>query len=386
MKERRNGKKSKWVKTGVPNLYRKSDSGKFYFRASISTHGKRRDVWKCLKTDVLTVAKLRLHDHQADMEHKRQTLSALDSKDVTIAQLGALYAERVTADADLEPKSKEARREALARLWRTWPDLKATKVQDLTEKDCQRWLNAFKTDAAGLARPRKEKVPGATTVNTTIDCLRRLMAIAVENGFIYRNPAENLTRKPPPRKHLRLPSGQQFRQLVAEIAKNKKAPGSADTVALLGFSGLRLSEGMALRWRDVDFDRGLLHVSGTKTDGAFRTIPLFPPLRHLLERMQAEKSPKASDAVLTARDCQRSIDKAAEALEMPRMTHHDLRHFFISSCIETGIDFLTISRWVGHSDGGVLISRVYGHLRREYSMEAAQRMTFGEIQSTAGED
>jgi hypothetical protein len=38
---------------------------------------------------------------------------------------------------------------------------------------------------------------------------------------------------------------------------------------------------------------------------------------------------------------------------------HDLRHFFISQCVMFQIDFLTIARWVGHRDGGVLIGRTY---------------------------
>jgi len=31
----------------------------------------------------------------------------------------------------------------------------------------------------------------------------------------------------------------------------------------------------------------------------------------------------------------------------------------------SGIDYLTIARWVGRKDGGVLIGRVYGHLNDE---------------------
>lgn len=367
----------KWIKTGTPNLYRNSESGRFYFRGSVTTNGKKREVWKSLKTSVLSVAKLRLIDQQAKLEHRRQIAAPLDGKDVTIQQLGNAYKSRVNETADLEPKSKECRLGALERLWKTWPGLSTLRAGDVTPTDCQRWLDAFKQDAGGLAQ-KKGKAPGASTVNGTIDCLRRLFDIAGETGLVYRNPATGLKKRTPPRKHLRLPSGQQFRALVAEVAKNPKAPGAANTVALLGFSGMRLGEGMALRWRDADFENGLLHVTGTKSSSSFRTIPLFPPLRALLERMAAEKKPKPTDAVLTVRDCQKSLDTASEALGLPRMIHHDLRHFFISSCIEAGIDFLTISRWVGHSDGGVLISRTYGHLRREYSVEAAKRVTFGE--------
>jgi hypothetical protein len=42
----------------------------------------------------------------------------------------------------------------------------------------------------------------------------------------------------------------------------------------------------------------------------------------------------------------------------------------------SGIDYLTIARWVGHKDGGVLIGRVYGHLTDIHAQKQAQRLKF----------
>jgi len=42
------------------------------------------------------------------------------------------------------------------------------------------------------------------------------------------------------------------------------------------------------------------------------------------------------------------------------ITHHDLRHLFATRCIETGVDIPTVSRWLGHKDGGGLAMKVYG--------------------------
>jgi len=39
---------------------------------------------------------------------------------------------------------------------------------------------------------------------------------------------------------------------------------------------------------------------------------------------------------------------------MARITHHDLRHLFATTCIEAGVDIPTVSRWLGHQDGGAL--------------------------------
>jgi integrase len=63
--------------------------------------------------------------------------------------------------------------------------------------------------------------------------------------------------------------------------------------------------------------------------------------------------------------------------ELQRLGFHDLRHHFISYAVMSGIDFMTIAKWVGHQDGGVLIGRVYGHLADDHRRAAAARLNFG---------
>ena len=45
-------------------------------------------------------------------------------------------------------------------------------------------------------------------------------------------------------------------------------------------------------------------------------------------------------------------------------------------CIESGVDIPTVSRWLGHKDGGALAMRVSGHLRNEHSQQMAQKVRF----------
>jgi integrase len=59
---------------------------------------------------------------------------------------------------------------------------------------------------------------------------------------------------------------------------------------------------------------------------------------------------------------------------LPQFIHHDLRHFFATTCIEAGVDIPTISRWLGHKDGGALAMKVYGHLRQEHSVIQIRRV------------
>ena len=66
-------------------------------------------------------------------------------------------------------------------------------------------------------------------------------------------------------------------------------------------------------------------------------------------------------------------------LAIPRITHHDLRHLFATVGIEAGIDIPTVSRWLGHKDGGALAMKTYVHLRREHSVAQALKVSFAPV-------
>jgi len=53
-----------------------------------------------------------------------------------------------------------------------------------------------------------------------------------------------------------------------------------------------------------------------------------------------------------------------------------LRHLFATRCIESAVDIPTVSRWLGHKDGGALAMRTYGHLRDEHSQAMAAKVSF----------
>ena len=104
---------------------------------------------------------------------------------------------------------------------------------------------------------------------------------------------------------------------------------------------------------------------------------MIPQMREFLGALKKERGAGwASAYVMRVRSCQRAINRAAKALGMARITHHDLRHLFATRCIESGVDIPTVSRWLGHRDGGALAMKVYGHLRDHHSAAMAERVTF----------
>jgi integrase len=98
----------------------------------------------------------------------------------------------------------------------------------------------------------------------------------------------------------------------------------------------------------------------------------------LLQKLRSQRTDEpATNRVMVVRECQQAINRAVKTVGMARITHHDLRHLFATLCIESGVDIPTVSRWLGHKDGGALAMKVYGHLRDQHSVAMAQKVTFG---------
>jgi integrase len=180
-----------------------------------------------------------------------------------------------------------------------------------------------------------------------------------------------------------LPSTDKFNALIAEIhaGHHRRSGSCADFVAGLAFTGMRKSEANALEWRDIEFERDEIVVRGEDATGTknweVRRVPLIPDARGLFERMRAERAQEPLDAkVFRVRESQKALDRACKKVGAERITHHDLRHLFATRCIESNVDIPTVSRWLGHKDGGALAMKTYGHLRREHSIAQAQRVTF----------
>jgi integrase len=154
-------------------------------------------------------------------------------------------------------------------------------------------------------------------------------------------------------------------------------------VEFLAYGGFRKNEAAHVTWADCDFDKGEIVVRGNPETGTknseIRRVPMIPDMRLLLERLrQKRRHAKPEDAVMRVRECQGAINRACRNLNIPRFTHHDLRHLFATRCIESGVDIPTVSRWLGHKDGGALAMKVYGHLRDSHSVNMAQKVTFCE--------
>jgi integrase len=361
---------SLWQKTQYANLIRYKPS-KAYF-ARIRINGKL--IRRSLKTSVLSVAKLRL----GDMEKKERQLAehqrAAANGRMSFGDALDIYEQRLKGDASLKPRTREYHEQRIKALVQSWPELKQTELRNITKSECLNWAARFSQERS------------ATAFNHTVGILRQILEIGVDAGVRYDNPARFIKRLSERSKKPQLPETNQFEAFVTEMENGGGgfSKSCANLVRFMAFGGFRKTEAANITWSDCDFARGKIAVKGDPVTGTknseIREVPMIPDMRHLLERLRGERAGDAPDSrVMCVRECQKAMNRAAKIIGMPRITHHDLRHLFATRCIESGVDIPTVSRWLGHKDGGALAMKVYGHLRDQHSAEMTQKVTFSSM-------
>jgi integrase len=358
-----------WARTGHRNLIRHK-SGRYYARAFAG--GK--EVWQSLKTSHYSVARARLAEFLKEHRERASNGNSGVSAKMTFSEATAIHLRNLDGNLRIKPSTRDYWRRRLLALIKSWPSLNETEVRKITHVACKEWASTYGKKAS------------PTNYNNTIALLRHVLAIAIEAGVVYSNPAAVLKRAAIRRREIALPSIDKFNALLAEMRNghSRYSPHCADFAAGLAFTGCRVGEAREIAWRDVDFDAGEIIVRGDPETATknweLRRVPLIPDARALLERMRTERKGEPLDAkVFRVRECQKALDRACKKVGTDRITHHDLRHLFATCCIESGVDIPTVSRWLGHKDGGALAMKTYGHLRREHSIAQAQRVSFAPV-------
>jgi integrase len=358
-----------WERTRLQNLVRHK-SGRYYARAFAG--GK--EVWKSLKTSHFSIAQAKLAEFLKEHRESVSNCKGEVSAKMTFGEAAAIHLQNLDDNLRIKPRTRDYWQECLAALKKSWLRLNETEVRKITQTDCKEWARVY------------GKTVSPTRYNNTISVLRHVLNVAVDAGVVYSNAAGALKRAPVRRKEIALPTIDKFDALIAEMrtGHSRDSKNAADLAAGLAFTGCRSGEAREIEWRDIDFDAGELVVRGDATTGTknweLRRVPLIPDARALFKRMRGERSDDPLDAkVFRVAECQKSLDRAAKKVGADRITHHDLRHLFATRCIESSVDVPTVSRWLGHKDGGALLMKTYGHLRREHSIAQAQRVSFAPV-------
>ncbi len=226
----------------------------------------------------------------------------------------------------------------------------------------------------------------ARTVNLELIALRNVLKLARDRELIERLPEVRQLKQKPAQKRP-LMTKEQFAQLLTASSVSKNAALFRLYIRFLALTGAREKEALALRWADVDFTRGMVTIGsgGVAKNHRQRDVDFSPELERLMHELAATRppdctwvfpSPQRGAKDIHAMRLRDSLNAVRKEAGLPWIGFHDLRHFFASQCVMAGLDFMTISQWLGHSDGGILVGKIYGHLADSHKREAARKLSF----------
>ncbi len=337
------------------NLYRIKETGGYY--ALIKRN--RKQIRRSLKTTDKSMAKRRLQALLKKVENLR-----IDAKisNITFLEYSQRWLEKT--GVNVKEKTSQRLKHCLDGLT---PYIGYIPVRNISPRNCEEWIIG------------RGKMLSASSYKQERRVLISILEEAVRDGLILENPARDLPTRKISKSTINLPTHEQFRLLIKQMRQaDIRGIYGADLVELLAYSGMRLNEATELRWPDIDFDRGCFTITGGEygtKNHEVRTVPLFPAMLELLNRIQSEPRKISTDRVIPIKGARSLMASASKKAKIPRFTHHSMRHYFCSNAIEAGIDFKVIAGWLGHKDGGILVAKTYGHLRDTHSFEMAKRMT-----------
>jgi integrase len=226
-------------------------------------------------------------------------------------------------------------------------------------------------DRARLQKYRADRIKeGAaqTTVHKEFVVLRRALA---EQGVTNVVPSTKGLSTP----KTRYLTPAEYAAVLQQLPEKRRA-----WFALACFLGLRDSELAGLTWADVDLDAGWITVRGTKTAGAFRTVPIGATVRLRLLSIKPEPAtgpvlaPWASRhrdlCVAYWKATGRPVPKPGEPWAgLPRLSPNDLRRTFASWLKQRGADSKVVADLLGHASTH-MVDRVYGKLAPKNYVDA----------------
>ncbi len=230
------------------------------------------------------------------------------------------------------------------------------------------------------------------TRNVHLSIFRNLLRFFSDKGLLVERSLPTagvklLRHRTPRRDFVRT---EQIEKLIHQ-AERSGANGImlVDLLKLLVYSGAREMEALRLCWGDVDFEARRLHIGrdGQTKNREARSVDFNPDLLAHLRDMHARKAPDSPWLFPSPKRGDRDVHdhwqnphkvwyQCRRLAALPHVQLHDLRHHFASRCVMSGIDYMTIARWLGHLDGGILIGKTYGHLADEHKREMAARLVF----------
>jgi integrase len=350
-------------------------------------HGKRHDVVRAAESR--THARELIRDILRELEERGP--HALDASRMTFADLASYFEKHYLKPAEYVDNRKVEGMRSIGPARAAVNALKAyfgkRRLQSIRYSDIRAYRAArLKEPTRGdVARHSREVKRNAkaqvkvtrtiATVNRELSKLRRMFNIAQREGWIRTNPfatGESLISLADERKRERILTREEERRLLEACGDPRRAHLRPIVVAAID-TGMRRGEILALRWRDVDFEHGLITIQAfnTKTMKE-RQVSITARLSLELAALYEESPKDPTRRVFGITDnVKRSFTAARKVAGLLDVRFHDLRHTHATRLVSAHIPLSEVGRVLGHTQANTTYRYVNANVETARRASAA---------------
>jgi integrase len=243
------------------------------------------------------------------------------------------------------------------------------------------------------------------TITSCVNILSGLLRYGLKRNVVAHNIVRDLDRDDRPgakrQSEPRYLTVGELERLLAKMSETFR-PVAAACV----YAGLRVSEALGLRWRDIDLTAGTISVAGqlgaagarlttTKTSASAATVPLLPALRrelvaHRTRQARVNLALVHADALVfttsrgkpqSRRNALRAVHVAGDNAELngdgfEPVGLHDLRHSLVAIAFEVGLSAPEVAVLARHANPNVTLA-IYAGLSGDGRDRAFAKLSAG---------
>jgi integrase len=325
-------------------------NGKWFARVTLTDgSGKRRNIARRAKdkSEAKQILKRILRQIEDEGEN------VIDAAQLTFNDLADFYSAKYLRPAEYRHERKISGLRALDRAQQALAQFRqhfgTRKLRSITYGD----LYNFR--AIRLNTPTQYKRQRSiATVNRELVVLRRILNIAVREGYLVKSPfncGDSLICVADENKRERILSRDEEARLFAVIDAEPKREHLAGILKIALDCALRRGEILTLCWSDVNLDRRTITVRAFNCKTARgRTIAMTTRVYQDLLRRWLDSKQEQSAFVFSARVTVRTaFAKACKAADVQDFHFHDCRHTAITRMIRAGLPPVEVMRVSGHT-------------------------------------